>query len=113
MTPRFILPANYAERDMMLVLSRSNNGKGWKFYGHADGYSVPARNHRHEVLCAGTEFATKAEAAMMARALNLPAYAIWNGRKRRYDGQGEIIRAYPRNAKDFGGLPLAGIRKEY
>ncbi len=99
MTPRFILPTGYAERDMMLVLSRC--GKGWKFYGRdADGYSVRAMNHEHKPLCNNAEFATKQEAAIMARALNLPRYAIWNGRKRCYEGQGEIIRAYPRDRKE-------------
>lgn len=96
MTPRFILPSGYAPRDMELVLSREI--KGWKFYGRdAQGYCVPARNHRHEPLCDNVIFATKGEAAIMARALNLPAYAIWNGRKRAYDGKGEIIRAFPRD----------------
>lgn len=98
MTPRFILPAGYTPRDMEFVLSRSSNGKGWKFYGRSDqSYCVPARNHRHELICDGVTFATKHEAAIMARALNLPAYAIWNGRTRRYDGKGEIIRAFPRD----------------
>lgn len=100
MTPRFILPAGYIERDMVLVLSRSSDLKGWKFFGRdAQGYLVPARNANHEPLCDGRAFATKAEAAIMARALNLPAYAVWNGRTKRYDGEGATIRAYPR---DYG-----------
>lgn len=45
MTPRFILPAGYTARDMQFVLSRERNG--WRFYGHADGYAVPA----HSRLC--------------------------------------------------------------
>lgn len=100
MTPRFILPSGYTPRDMQFVLSRSSNLKGWQFFGRDQhGYCVPARNHHHELLCNGEIFATKSEAAIMARALNLPAYAIWNGRKRSYDGKGEIIRAYPRDYK--------------
>jgi hypothetical protein len=96
MTPRFILPKGHTPRDMTLVLSRDGSGKGWRFYGHADGYSVPARNHRHEPLCNGAVFATRAEAATMARALNLPPYAVWNGRTRRYEGKGAVIAAHPR-----------------
>lgn len=90
----FTLPAGYAERDMEFVLTRER--KGWKFCGRADGYAVPARNEKGALLCDGVTFATKSEAALMARALDLPPYAIWNGRKRAYDGSGAIIHATPR-----------------
>jgi hypothetical protein len=85
MTPKFILPAGYESRPMQLVLTRSTNGKSWQFMGWHQGYAVPARNPAGELLCRGETFATKAEAAIMARALDLPAYGIWSGAKRCYD----------------------------
>lgn len=98
MTPRFILPSGYTPRDMQLVLSRSSNRKGWQFFGRDHmGYCVSARDYNHALLRDGAVFPTKEEAAIVARSLNLPAYATWNGRKRCYDGAGEIIRAYPRD----------------
>lgn len=102
----FILPADYTPREMQLVLSR--HGKGWKFYGYANGYSVPARNSRGELLCKGETFATKQEAGIMARALGLPAYAVWNGRKRCYTGHGAKLRAFPCNA--MGAEIQAGMQ---
>jgi hypothetical protein len=99
MTPRFILPAGYAPRPMQFVLSRERNG--WRFYGHADGYAVPARNPAGALLCNGETFATRGEAAIMARALDLPPYAVWNGRKRRYDGTGAVFPAVARDAQEI------------
>lgn len=101
MSPKFILPANYQTRTVRLVLSRERNG--WRFYGESNGYAVAARNANGELLCAGYTFSTKAEAALMARALDLPAYAVWNGRTKRYDGHGAEFIAAARNA-NAGGL---------
>lgn len=98
MTPQFILPNGYAAREMTLSLSRDSNGKGWRFFGVSDeGYSVRARNAKGEFICEGLAFANKQEAAIMARALELPPYAVWNGRKRRYEGEGAKFMAYARD----------------
>jgi hypothetical protein len=97
MTPKFILPAGYQTRTVEFSLSRDH--RGWYFTGRHDGYAVPARNPAGELLCKGEKFATRHEAAIMARALELPAYAIWNGRKRRYDGKGAEFIAKARDAR--------------
>jgi len=96
MNPRFLLNSGYQARTMEFVLSR--DGSGWKFYGRdGQGYLVPARNPSLEPLCDGMRFATKGEAATIAKVLSLPPYAIWNGRKRSYEGKGARITAYPRD----------------
>ena len=97
MTPKFIMHSGYATRTVQFVLSRDR--RGWKFYGRDhQGYLVPARNPAGELLCGGERFATKGEAATMAKALNLPTYATWNGRTRRYDGTGAECIAKARDA---------------
>ena len=98
---KFILPANYQARTVRLVLSRERNG--WRFYGESNGYAVIARNHKGEPLATGTVFSTRGEAALAARFLKLPPYAIWNGRTKRYDGHGAEFIAAARNAS-VGGL---------
>lgn len=96
MQPKFILPTGYAARTVEFVLSRERNG--WKFYGRDhQGYLVPARNPKGELLCAGVLFRTKREAYCMAKILSLPAYAMWNGRMRRYDGKGAEFTAFARD----------------
>lgn len=96
MTPKFILPAGYQTRTVRFVLSRERNG--WRFYGESNGYAVRARNPAGELLCNGDVFATRQDAAIMARALSLPAYATWNSRKRRYDGTAAEFVAVARDA---------------
>lgn len=97
MQPRFIMHRGYKVREVEFVLSRER--KGWKFYGRdANGYLVPARNPSGLPLCDNVQFSTQREAATMARILDLPAYAIWNGRKRSYDGTGAKFTAYPRDS---------------
>lgn len=96
MTPRFILPADYESRDMTFSLAPVRGG--WKFFGR-DGnncYSVPARNPAGALLCDDVTFRTKHEAAIMAGALDLPPYQVWNGRKRRFEGEGFKTRAHAR-----------------
>lgn len=93
----FTLPAGYVARNMELALTKTR--KGWSFVGHADGYSVPARKANGELLFNGDVLATRQDAALMARALDLPAYKVWNGRKRSYDGTGAIFLA---TARDVG-----------
>ena len=96
MVPTFILPTGYTPRTMRLVLSRSGS-RHWRFYGECDGYSVPARlgidAHGAWALAA---FATKADAAEHAKRHSFPAYAMWNGRKRCYEGEAFTTTAYPR-----------------
>lgn len=99
MTPQFILNSGYTAREVTLVLTRASLGKGWEFRGFADGYSVPARNAKGDILFDGRPFATQHDAAIMARALELPAYAVWNGRKRCYEGEGAKFMAYARDDK--------------
>jgi hypothetical protein len=94
MKPIFTLPTGYAERDMEFALTKDR--KGWKFVGHADGYTVPARKPNGDLFFQGDALETRQDAAIMARALDFPPYKVWNGRKRKYDGIGEIIRAFPR-----------------
>lgn len=97
MTPRFIMHSGYKTRKVEFVLSRER--RGWKFYGRdSQGYLVPATNAKRAPLCNGDVFATQHEAAIMARALDLPAYAVWNGRKRAYDGRGAEFLAIARDA---------------
>lgn len=95
MTPKFILPSGYQTRTVRFVLSRERHG--WRFYGEANGYAVPARNPKGELLCNGMVFATRGEAATMAQMLGLPPYAVWNGRRRRYVGRGEEFIAEARS----------------
>lgn len=102
MTPRFQLPTGYESRDMVFSLSR--DARGWHFVAQANGYQVPALNHRKEPLCGGTIFRTKSEAATMARILALPPYAVWSGRKRAYIGQGAVFRVHARNHPDNLGV---------
>lgn len=94
MKPIFTLPAGYTARDMEFALTKDR--KGWKFVGHADGYSVPARKANGDLFFDGEPMKTRQDAARMAWALDFPPYKVWNGRKRAYDGVGEIIRAEPR-----------------
>ena len=96
MTPTFQLPSGYASREMIFALTR--DGRGWRFVAHADGYQVPALNPAGKPLCDGVTFTTKREAAMMAEALNLPPYAVWNGRKRCYTGHGARFTVHARDA---------------
>lgn len=110
MTPRFILPSDYASREMTFSLAPVRGG--WQFFGRdADNrYSVPARNPAGELLCNGETFRTKHEAAIMARALDLPPYQIWNGRKRRFEGEGAKFPAHARNKEMAlrGYIAIAG-----
>lgn len=102
MTPRFIMHAGYKSRKVEFVLSRERNG--WKFYGRdAQGYLVPATGpHTGKTLGDGVTFASRDEAAayarMMGRTIGFPAYAVWNGRKRSYDGKGATFLAIARDA---------------
>jgi hypothetical protein len=97
MTPKFILHTNYLPREVEFVLSKASP-RGWQFFGRdRNGYIVPALNPHGQPLCDGVKFATQAEAAFMARTLDLPAYAIWDGRTRRYKGEGAKFQAFPRN----------------
>lgn len=101
MTPTFTLPSGYKSREVEFVLAPANYPKrGWQFFGRdaANRYSTPARNSRGAVLCSGDSFATRDEAAMIARALGLPAYAVWNGRKRAFVGTGAKFTAHARDA---------------
>jgi hypothetical protein len=97
MTPKFILPSGYTTRTMEFSLTRDH--RGWYFVGRHDGYQVAARNPAGELLCKGEKFKTRHEAAIMAGALNLPAYAVWNGRTRRYVGKGAEFIAKARDAQ--------------
>jgi hypothetical protein len=102
MTPRFIMHSGYKARKVEFVLSRERNG--WKFYGRdANGYLVPATSpHTGKALGDGVTFASRDEAATYARFLrqtsSFPAYAVWNGRKRAYDGKGDTFLAIARDA---------------
>jgi hypothetical protein len=97
MTPKFYLPTNYTSREVEFVLSR-DTPRGWRFYGRdKNGYCIRALNAKGEPLCNGEKFATKQDAAIMARALDLPAYAIWNSRTRSYDGEGAKFLVHARN----------------
>ena len=96
MTPKFTLPAGYAPRKVVFSLSPRSVGRGWQFRGVSNRCSVPARNPSGTVLCGGTVFRTKYEAALMARILDLPPYQIWNGHKRKYEGDGGEFPAAPR-----------------
>jgi hypothetical protein len=98
---RFMLPTNYASRDMQFVLSR--DGKGWSFGAEKDGYFVAALNHQ-EPLLGGKVFRTRWEAVKMGEFLDFPPYAIWNGRKRAYEGQGKIFRVHARNHPENLGV---------
>jgi hypothetical protein len=98
MTPRFILPAGYQTRTVEFSLSRDH--RGWYFVGRHDGYQVPARNP------AGTlpigHFRRMLDAHEFARVHRLPAYAVWNGRHRRYIGKGAEFIARARDAQNQG-----------
>ncbi len=91
MTPQFILPHGYDERMMELALTKSYGG--WKFVGRDGRFTVPARKPNGDLFFKGEALKTKQDAAIMARALGFPAYAIWNGRKGSYDGQGAVLPA--------------------
>jgi hypothetical protein len=94
--PRFIMHAGYKMRRVEFVLSRERNG--WKFYGRdSQGYLIPAKNRKGQPLGDGVICETREEAARMARVLELPAYATWNGRKRAYDGKGTEFLAVARD----------------
>ena len=96
MTPKFTLPAGYAPRNVSFSLSPLPVGRGWEFRGVSNGYSVPALNPSGTRLCGGAVFRTKNEAALMSRILDLPPYQIWNGHKRKYEGDGGEFPAAPR-----------------
>ncbi len=98
MIPKFILPARYEARLMQLVLTRAHP-RGWRFYGRHDGYCVLARNACGAPLFDGKTFRTREEASIAAAWAKLPAYAVWNGRTRRYDGAGFETMAYVRDRK--------------
>lgn len=98
MTPKFILPAGYQTRTVEFVLTR-DYPRGWYFAGRHDGYVTAARNPAGELLCQGQRFDTRRDGEIVARALDLPAYAVWNGRKRRYDGKGAEFIAKARDAQ--------------
>ena len=102
MVPRFMLPTNYESRDMQFVLSR--DGKGWSFGAEKDGYFVAALNHRKEKLFGGQIFRTRWEAVKMGEYMDFPPYAVWNGRKRAYEGQGAVYRVHSRNHPDNLGV---------
>lgn len=96
MKPIFILPTGYAARNMELALTKSRDG--WYFVGEANGYTVPARKPNGNLFFDGEPMKTRQDAAIMARALEFPTYKVWNGRKRAYDGAGEITLATARIA---------------
>lgn len=84
----------YKSRKVEFVLSRERNG--WKFYGRdANGYLVPARFLGDDV---NMVFATRERAGTIAKRHGFPAYAVWNGRKRTYDGKGAEFLAIARDA---------------
>lgn len=87
----FRLRAGYDSRDMQLVLTRANYpSRKWEFCGRdKNAYCVPALHGGASL----PKFKTKHEAELWAIDNRLPAFAVWNGRKRSYDGQGAIIRA--------------------
>jgi len=99
MTPKFIMPSGYVTRTVELVLAPVE--KGWRFYGRDhQGYAVIARTPEGKLLFGGADtFRTKKDAASVARTLNLPAYATWNGRKHAYDGKGAEFVAVARDAQ--------------
>lgn len=97
MTPIFILPTGYVTRTVELILSRAAYPtKGWRFYGRDhQGYGVPAREGDGKPIIV---FKSRDDARQYARAWELPAYAIWNGRRRAYDGKGAEFIARARDA---------------
>jgi hypothetical protein len=93
--PVFTLPAGHEARPMRLVLSHAwtpdwkpYRGRRvmWAFYGRDEqGFTVQARTPDGKLL-GSIPFDTRAEAQTWAKAAGLPAYAVWNGRAKRYDG---------------------------
>jgi hypothetical protein len=88
MIPVFQLPRGYEPRRLFFALTRA--GRKWFFVGVTDdrhGYSFPAlRPDDGKPLARGAGFDTREQAAVYARQKSLPAYAVWDSRKRCYAG---------------------------
>lgn len=111
MQPVFIMHSGYVSREVEFVLGRER--KGWKFYGRDhQGYLIPARKPNGDLLFQGAALDSRQDAAIMARALDLPAYAVWNGRKRSYDGTGAKFTAHARNNQPCGSCHKPGCGGE-
>ncbi len=95
MRPLFILSETYTPRLMVLVLSPEPGGY-WGFYGrhHESKVAVPARDP--DTRKPLPSFKTKDAAREFADVADLPAFGVWNGRRKTYEGL-----AYERLSEGF------------
>lgn len=99
MFPTFQLPTGYCARDLRLALTRcAYPAKGWQFVGRdAQGLTVPARDDQG---CIFRDWKNKEEALFAAQTLCLPPMAVWNPRKRAYDGLDSAYKVWVTARKD-------------